>query len=80
VVTRNLCVSTEPEELAKAHLIFPVTGIDAIFLSSDAHDACLIRPFLGTGLPIYTTSHAYEGVRADSRCLDMQWVHFMEMP
>lgn len=80
VVTKNLRVSTEPEELAKAHSIFPLTGIDAIFLSADAHDACLIRPFLGTGLPVYTTSHAYEGVHADSRCLDMQGVHFLEMP
>lgn len=80
VVTQNLSVSTEPDELKKLHSIFPLKGIDAIFLAADAHDACLIRPFLGTKIPIYTTSHANEGVGGDRRCLDLQGVRFLDMP
>lgn len=80
VVAQNLSVSTEPDELKKLRSIFPLMGIGAIFLAADAHDACLIRPFLGTKIPIYTTSHANEGAGGDRRCLDLQGVRFLDMP
>ncbi len=80
IVVENSHVSTELEELSKIHGSFPPDGTDAIFLSADAHDACLIRPFLGTEIPIYTTSHAYEERGAESRCPDLRGVRFLDMP
>lgn len=77
---QTLRVSIDSKELSWVHSNFPPAGTEAVFLSADARDACLIRPFIDSKVPVYTTSHAYEGNGVNYLCPDLRGVRFLAMP
>ena len=53
---------------------------DMIFLSAGAEQARQVRPFLNNQLPTYSTSLVHDGRASPAGNVDLNGVHFVEMP
>jgi uncharacterized protein len=56
------------------------TGADSIFLAAGFEDARLLRPYLPSQLPVYTTSQINLRAGDPRRDLDLAGVRFLDMP
>jgi outer membrane PBP1 activator LpoA protein len=68
---------TQPAEL-KADLAGQTA--DMIFLAANADEARLIRPYLNTSIPTFSTSHIYDGVDQNPENQSLAAIHFVDMP
>ncbi|GGP21631.1 penicillin-binding protein activator [Silvimonas iriomotensis] len=57
-----------------------LADIDAVFLAMDERMARRVRPFIGTGRPIYATSQINTGKQATTALLDLAGIHYLDMP
>ncbi len=57
-----------------------LAGYDAIFLAVDARTASQIRPYLGTGRPIYATSQIDPGRHGGMLLIDLAGIRYLEAP
>lgn len=56
------------------------SSADMLFLAADAGKARIVRPYLDNTLPTYSTSLVYSDNGEAGRNLDLNQVHFIEMP
>jgi len=57
-----------------------LAGYDAVFLAVDARTASQIRPYLGTGRPIYATSQIDPGRSGGMLLIDLAGIRYLEAP
>lgn len=53
---------------------------DMIFLAADYTKARMVRPYLGVPIPTYATSQINSGKNEPARDIDLENIHFVEMP
>jgi len=53
---------------------------DMLFLAADAEKARAVRPYLDSSIPTYATSQVYGDHGQAGRNLDLNQIHFVEMP
>jgi uncharacterized protein len=70
----------EPARLAELKATSLANSADMIFLAANAAQARLVRPYLDTATPTYSTSHVYDGASKGLQNLDLIAIHFVDMP
>jgi len=75
-VSREILYQDDPAVFAD----LPATAGAMVFLAADAETAHVIRPFLNNALPVYATSHVFNGNADTLTNFDLNDVRFIDMP
>jgi outer membrane PBP1 activator LpoA protein len=75
-IAKEILYQDDPAVLAD----LPATEGNMVFLAADADTAHLIRPYLGSTLPVYATSQLFNGNNDTLTNYDLNDVHFVDMP
>ena len=73
-------VPPDQERLAALHEDILKHPADMIFLATDAQSARLARPYLDVTVPTYATSRIHDGDDPTHNNVDLNGIHFVEMP
>lgn len=69
-----------PKEFALLKGQLELMDADAVFLAMDERTARRVRPFIGTGRPIYASSQINTGKLPTTAMLDLAGIHYLDMP
>ncbi|WP_229679082.1 penicillin-binding protein activator [Silvimonas amylolytica] len=69
-----------PKDMPQLKAQLDLSDVDAVFLAMDERMARRVRPFIGTGRPIYATSQINTGKQSTTALLDLAGIHYLDMP